>query len=131
MAGKPAHCLGNPQLPHTLTYIDDFARALVRVGQAPQAHGQVWHAPSAAPCSMQGMVEIIARQCGTAPRLRTAPRWLLKAVGLFNAEWREMDEVYDQYEQPWVMDSSKYQQHFGDAPTSHETAIRQTLAALR
>ncbi len=131
MAGKPVSCLGDPTLPHTLTFIDDFARAMVNVSEAPDTFGQVWHAPSAEPRSLQGMVELIARECGTTPRLRTAPRWLFRAMGLFSPALRELDEVYYQYTQPWIMDSRKYQQRFRDAPTSHEAAVRLTLQALR
>ena len=131
MAGKPVSCLGQPQLLHTLTYIEDFARAMVNVSETPECLGEVWHAPSAAARSLQGMVELIARECNTAPSLRPAPHWLFRVMGLFVPNMRELGEVYYQYTQPWVMDSSKYQQRFGDAPTSHEQAIRHTLDALR
>src|ERR671918_218512 len=37
VAGKPAQVLGDPDLPHTVTYIDDFARALVTLGEREEA----------------------------------------------------------------------------------------------
>lgn len=43
--GKPAQVLGNADVPHTVTYIEDFARALVTLGEREEALGQVWHAP--------------------------------------------------------------------------------------
>ena len=46
MAGKPVSCLGKPQLLHTLTYIEDFARAMVNVSETPECLGEVRHAPS-------------------------------------------------------------------------------------
>lgn len=48
IAGKPAaQVLGNPDVPHTVTYIDDFARALVTLGEREEAMGEVWHVPNA------------------------------------------------------------------------------------
>lgn len=130
-AGKPVSCLGNPQLLHTLTFIEDFARAMVNVSETPECFGEVWHAPSAAARSLQSMVELIARECASVPRLRPAPHWLFRVMGLFVPAMRELGEVYYQYTQPWIMDSSKYQRRFGDAPTSHEQAIHLTLDTLR
>ncbi|MEK6225848.1 MAG: NAD-dependent epimerase/dehydratase family protein [Chloroflexota bacterium] len=47
VAGKPAQLLGNPDLPHSVTYIDDFGRALVILGEREDALGGVWHVPNA------------------------------------------------------------------------------------
>jgi nucleoside-diphosphate-sugar epimerase len=46
LEGKPAQVLGNPDVPHTVTYIEDFARALVTLGEREEALGQVWHVPN-------------------------------------------------------------------------------------
>lgn len=46
VAGKPAQLLGNPDVPHTVTDIEDFARALVTLGERDEAIGEVWHVPS-------------------------------------------------------------------------------------
>ena len=47
LAGKPAQVLGDPDQPHTVTYLADFARALVTLGTEERALGGVWHVPSA------------------------------------------------------------------------------------
>jgi hypothetical protein len=47
VAGKPASVLGDPDAPHTFTFIDDFASALVTLGAREEALGEVWHVPSA------------------------------------------------------------------------------------
>jgi len=46
IAGEAARVLGNPDVPHTVTYIEDFARALVTLGGREEALGHVWHVPS-------------------------------------------------------------------------------------
>ena len=53
VADKPAQVLGNPDAPHTVTYLEDFARALVTLGEREEALGNVWHVPNAEAVSMR------------------------------------------------------------------------------
>jgi nucleoside-diphosphate-sugar epimerase len=73
--GKPAHVLGNPDLPHTVTYIEDFARALVTLGEREVAMGEVWHVPNAETVTMRRFVQMVFEAAGQPARLRAAPRW--------------------------------------------------------
>ena len=83
LAGKPARTLGDPDAPHTVTYIDDFAHALATLGAREEALGAVWHVPNAETVTMRRFVEMAFEAAGREPRLRTAPRWGLALVGLF------------------------------------------------
>lgn len=49
LAGKAASFSGKLDLPHTVTYISDFGRALVLLGERDEALGQAWHVPSDRP----------------------------------------------------------------------------------
>lgn len=49
LKGKPAQVLGDPDVPHAVTYIEDFARALIVLGERDQALGRVWHVPTPPP----------------------------------------------------------------------------------
>ena len=74
LAGKPARVLGDPDTPHTVTYIEDFARALATLGQREEALGAVWHVPNAETVTMRRFVEMVFEAARPrAPRLRTAP----------------------------------------------------------
>ena len=64
LAGKPAQVLGNPDLPHTFTYLGDFARGLVTLGTHDEAFGEVWHLPSAETLSTR---QFAARVRGRRP----------------------------------------------------------------
>ncbi len=57
VAGKPAQVAGNPDLPHTYTYVPDIGRALVILGERDEALGQAWHLPSAHTVSTGAFVE--------------------------------------------------------------------------
>ena len=49
LAGKAASFAGKLNIPHTATYIEDFGRALVILGERDEALGRAWHVPSARP----------------------------------------------------------------------------------
>ena len=115
-AGKPAQVLGNPDLPHTVTFVDDFARGLITLGSHDEASGEVWHVPSAQTVTVRRFVELIAEQSHGPARLRPTPSWLLAVGGLFNPDVRAVREVLYQSENPWVLDHTKFERAFGASP---------------
>lgn len=131
VAGKPAEIMGDPDLPHTVTYLEDFARALVTLGEREEALGEVWHVPNDEAVTTRRFVEMVFEEAGSAPRLRVAPRWLLALVGLFNPTLRALREQDYQSERPWVVDSSRFERAFGWSATPLPAAIRATLEWFR
>jgi nucleoside-diphosphate-sugar epimerase len=113
LAGKPAQVLGDPDVPHTVTYIEDFARALVTLGEREDALGGVWHVPNAESVTMRRFVEMVFVEVGQPTRLRAAPRWGLALAALFNPTLRAVREQLYQSEHPWVVDSSRFERTFG------------------
>lgn len=128
MAGKPAQVLGNPDVPHTVTYIDDFARALVTLGERDEALGQVWHVPNPETVTMRRFVQMVFEAAGQPPRLRAAPRWGIAFAALFNPTLRAVKEQLYQSEQPWVVDSGKFERAFGWEATALSDAVGMTVA---
>jgi hypothetical protein len=51
--------------------------------------------------------------------------------GLFIPAARESLEMLYEFEQPFVVDSSKFTRAFGDIATPHQAAVRQTIAWYR
>jgi nucleoside-diphosphate-sugar epimerase len=49
LAGKTARMNGKLDLPHTATYLGDFGKALVLLGERDEALGQAWHVPNDRP----------------------------------------------------------------------------------
>ena len=45
--GASARVVGDPDQPHSFTYVPDVARALVSVAEADDAMGQAWNVPNA------------------------------------------------------------------------------------
>lgn len=128
LAGKAVQVLGNPDLPHTYTYMPDIGRALVTLGQEEKALGQVWHIPSAATVTTRQFLQMVGEAISKPVRVQTAPKILLQLIGLFNGDLREVLEMIYQFEEPFIVDGSKFSQAFGFQATALPTAIKSTVA---
>jgi nucleoside-diphosphate-sugar epimerase len=128
IAGRPAQLLGNPDVPHSVTYIEDFARALVTLGERNEAMGEVWHVPNAETVTMRRFVQMAFESAGRPPRLRAAPRWGIAMVALFDPTLRAIREQLYQSERAWVVDSSKFERAFGWRATPLADAVAATVA---
>jgi nucleoside-diphosphate-sugar epimerase len=131
IAGKPAQVVGNPDLPHTLTFIDDFAAALVTLSQRDRALGEAWHVPNAETLTTRRFVEMVFDQLHQPPTLQPVPTILINLLALAVPPMRGVKETMYQSKRPWVVDHSKYERAFGAQPTPHESAIEATIAWFR
>lgn len=127
LAGKPAQVLPSADTLHTFTYIEDFAAALVELSSHDEATGQAWHVPSAPPLTTRDFVAEVYAAAGTTPRLRVAPKAVVRALGLVSPAMKAVADRLYQTEHDFVMDHSKYDHAFGVQATPHADAIRATL----
>jgi nucleoside-diphosphate-sugar epimerase len=128
LAGRSTQVLGDPDLPHTFTYVGDFARGLVTLGTHDEALGEVWHVPSAETISTRQFARLVFEGAGKQPKLRVVPSAFLAALALFSPTLRAVREQQYQREAPWIVDHSKFARAFGAAVTPHQEAIAATLA---
>ncbi len=131
LRGKRAQVLGNPDVPHTVTFIDDFARALITLGSHDESLGEVWHVPNAETIPVRRFVELIAMQSGGPAKVQPMPSWMLALIGVFKPDVGAVREVLYQSEEPWVVDHSKFERAFGADTTPHPEAIKATLDWFR
>jgi nucleoside-diphosphate-sugar epimerase len=126
--GRAVRVFGNPDVPHSWTYVPDIASALATLGTDPRAWGRAWHVPTSAPLSQREMLREMARIAGAPePKLQTLPAWAFKALGVFVPFLRELEEVRYQFERPFVMDSTEYRTTFHVEPTPMREALRATV----
>ena len=111
--GKSAQVAGDPDQPHTYTYAPDIGRALVVLGERDEALGRAWHLPSPETVTTRRFVEMIFEEVGHPARLQTAPKILLRAMGLFNPPLRETIEMLYEFEEPFIVDHSDFEAAFG------------------
>jgi nucleoside-diphosphate-sugar epimerase len=131
IAGKPAQVLGDPDVPHTVTYIEDFARALVTLGEEDEALGQVWHVPDPETVTIRRFVEMVFETISRPARLRVAPGWGIALGALFDPTLRAVKEQLYQSERPWVVDSSRFENAFGWRAAPLSGAVAATIAWFR
>ena len=128
IAGRPAQVVGRADVPHTYTFIEDFAAGLVTLGQRDEALGQGWHIPNAETVTTRRFIEMVCAQLGAPSRLSVAPRFLIDLFALFIPPMAAVKETMYQSERPWVVDHGKFARAFGAAPTPLDQAIAKTIA---
>ncbi len=126
--GKAANLVGNIDIPHTHTYIHDFGKALVILGERSEADGQAWHVPNDNPrVTQREMVRMIASEMNIEPRMSAMGKTMMWIGGLFIPEAKEMVEMMYEFEQPFIVDSSRFENTFGVKATPMKEAIRETV----
>jgi nucleoside-diphosphate-sugar epimerase len=132
LAGKRVRVVGATDQPHSWTYIDDVARALITIGGDERAWGHVWHAPTNAPLSQRAMIESLCAAANvTAVQVSPIPPLVLNALGIFSPTIREIRETLYQFNRPFVIDSTAITTTFGLTPTSLEASLADTVAWYR
>ena len=133
LAGRTATVLGDPDQPHTYSFIPDIGEGLAVLGEHPDSSGKVWHLPNdPATRTTREHVEMVFRLAGRSrTRLRQVHPLLLRAVGVANPTVRELLEMQYQFDEPFIVDSSSITSHLGARATPLEQAIEVTLDAYR
>ena len=131
LAGKKAQVMGDPDLPHTYSYIPDIAKGLVILGESDEADGKAWHLPNAATISTREFIDQVYAAAGTDAAIQAMPRLMVTLVGLVNPTVRELKEMLYEFEEPYVVDASQFAKAFGDHATPLSEAIPSTVAWYR
>ncbi|GAA2624253.1 NAD-dependent epimerase/dehydratase family protein [Actinomadura fulvescens] len=130
LAGKRVTFLSDPAIPHSWTYLPDVARALAVAGTDERALGRVWHIPTAPAFTAREFGERLCELAGApAPRIGTMPRPIFNAIGLVNPMMRELRETRYQFDAPYILDSSAFQDTFGVTPTPLDEALKAVIGA--
>lgn len=126
--GKRVQLLGDPNAPHTYTYVPDIARGLVTLGSDDRALGSAWHLPSAPAVSTAEFARMVFEASGKQPKIQRVSKAMLTLAGLFSPTIREMGEMLYEFEEPFVVDDSRFRSTFGVEPTPLPEAITATVA---
>ena len=127
--GKSAGLVGNIDVPHTHTFVNDFGKALVILGERPEADGQPWHVPNDNPrVTQREMVSMIAEEMGIPPKFSAMGKTMMWIGGLFIPEAKEQVEMMYEFEKPFIVRSSHFEKTFGMKATPMREAIKETVA---
>jgi nucleoside-diphosphate-sugar epimerase len=126
-AGRRARWFGNLDLPITPTYIEDFGRGLVTLGEHPDVVGRAWHVPTEQPTTGRDFVRAVFDEAGTSGRVTAISARTARALGLVSPLAREGAAILYQFEQPFIVDSGNFARRFDVTPTPYRDGIRATL----
>ena len=128
--GKPAQVLVRADCPHSFAFIGDVGKAMATLGLADAGQstwGKLWLAPHAAAQTQQAVVAQACAWLGMTPKCKVVSPWMMKLVGLFNADAKASVEMLYQFEQPFVVDSRASDRVLGLRPTEMAQGLKATL----
>ena len=133
LTGKSASVLGDPDQPHTYTFIPDIGEGLAVLGEHPDASGEIWHLPNDPNTrTTRQLVDEVFRLAGRPrTKLRSLPAPLLRLIGLVNPTVRELAEMQYLFAEPFVVNSSKMADRLGVGATPLDQALDRTLEGYR
>jgi len=125
--GKKISVLYNPDVPHSFSFVNDYAKAVINLVSSDDVFGQIWHIPTAEPITQREFLEIAFEIANKTPKINSLSNFMLSMVALFNPIVKEIKELSYQFEKPFIMDHSKYEKRFGIDITPYQEAIKTTL----
>ncbi len=131
LQGKAASVVGDIDQPHTYTFINDFGKALVVLGNNTEALGNIYHVPNAETVTTRQILELAFSIAGMPVKINSMGRFMLAFGGLFIPEARESVKMMYEFEKPFIVDSSRFTQTFGLKATPVEIALQSTIDWFR
>jgi nucleoside-diphosphate-sugar epimerase len=133
VAGKPARWLYDLDAKHSVHFLPDVARALIALSDSADADGQVWHLPATADVTGRQFIQDAVAVAGSRSPTRVAGPFAMAVAGLFNPTVRELREISYQFQQPFVIDATKFTARFPEAATvtDMDAALAETVAWFR
>jgi nucleoside-diphosphate-sugar epimerase len=128
LSAKRAQTMGRPDTLHTYSYVPDVGRNLVLLGSCDNAYGRAWHLPNPETRTTRQIIADVYAAAGTQPaRITAMTRPLLRALGLFNRNIRELRHTYYQFDAPFVVDDTAFRNAFGGHTTSWVDIVASTI----
>jgi nucleoside-diphosphate-sugar epimerase len=128
LKGTPIRVIGDPDAPHSFTYVPDLTAAMIAAAGLPRTPDRVLHAPTLPALTQRLLVGALAAAAGvSAPRLTGTSGKVVRALGLVMPSMREIGELAYQFDRPFVMDSTASEQLLGLSPTPLKRAAGETV----
>ncbi|MFC6603742.1 SDR family NAD(P)-dependent oxidoreductase [Ectobacillus funiculus] len=128
---KKASFVGNQKIAREFI-TPDGAKAIVNLALREEAYGQNWNIPGAGVITGEEMVQTLRGITKYDKRVSTITKGMIRFLGLFNANMREVVEMLYLTEEPVVLSGEKYERIIGKLPrTSYEEGLRQTIAYMK
>ena len=91
----------------------------------------MWHLPGPETVSTRALLDLVAAEVGHPVEVRNVPKFVLRTLGLVSPLMRGLAEMAYEFEEPFVLDTAKFESTFGAAGTPLRAAITETVAWYR
>ncbi|MGL1893683.1 MAG: NAD-dependent epimerase/dehydratase family protein [Spirochaetaceae bacterium] len=124
---KPVNLFGKPNLLHSITYIRDFAKGLVLLGESFKVKESVFHLPNIQNTTPNQFVDLIGAELNRKLKVMAAGKLMVSILGLFIPMVKEVKEIMYQWNEPFIVDHSLFIKNFNFSPTPYKNSIKETL----
>lgn len=129
--GSSVNCIGAADTERDSVYVPDAMRAAAELARHPEAGGRRWVMAGSGALSARRAAEIAGAHLGRALKVRAAPPWMLRFIGLFSADLRAFLPMVPHYVQPISFSERALAELGGPIRhTPYEVAIPETLEWL-
>ncbi|WP_072805183.1 NAD-dependent epimerase/dehydratase family protein [Rhodococcoides yunnanense] len=126
---KTIRVLANADLPHSFTYVPDFAAAMIAAAADRSLWNTFLHAPTVPAVTQREMIEIFSRAAGVeTPKVGVLPVWMMRTLGIAPGPIKELGDTLYQFQYPFRLDSSRSEKILGIHPTPLEAGAAATIA---
>lgn len=128
---KPTVFIGRQSVPREFIYLPDAAKMIVSLAENEQAFHQAWNIPGQI-ISGHELIKIARHASGSKMPVVSLTKPLLRVSGLFDADIREIVEMYYLTKNPVYLDGHKYLKNIGPIEaTPFVTSITETINGIR
>ena len=132
LQNKHSIYVGSQKVAREHIFTPDGAKAIVTLALTEKAYGQEWHIPAYETITGEKLVDLLREMTGYSKKVFTIRKGMIQLLGLFNPFMREVVEMFYLYEEPVVLDGSKYEKEIGPLPkTPYKEGLKQTLAWMK
>lgn len=131
-AGKTLRWFGSLDVPHSVAYLPDVARALALLGTSERADGRIWILPHAPAVTGRQFHEMVNRALPAPSKSAVLSTAMLRLAAPFHRISRESLPISYQWTAPFVVDDGAFRREFGQFEvTPLERAVADTVAWYR
>jgi nucleoside-diphosphate-sugar epimerase len=109
---KMTFYIGPKKVEREFVYLPDAAKMIVNIVLDPSSYGQSWNIPGQI-ITGKKLIDYANKAVNNTKPVLTMTRLLINIVGLFDANVKEISEMYYLTTNPVFLNSEKYQKHFG------------------
>lgn len=129
---KASNFVGSLQVPREYLFTPDGAKAIVELAFRDDAYNQNWNIPGYELITGEELIRIIKEITGYSKSVRSIGGGMIRFLGLFNRQMREMVEMLYLTRETIALSGEKYETNIGPLPrTPYRDGLRQTIEWIR